>query len=39
MVIMYVADGLRAPAVNMEGFVEPSQQIEEAVCHCFVYCK
>ena len=27
MVTMYVADGLRAPAVNVEGFVEPSQQI------------
>ena len=27
MVTMYVADGLRAPAVNVEVFVEPSQQV------------
>ena len=40
MVTMYVADGLRAPAVNVEGFVEPSQQVlmsQLYVCHCFVY--
>ena len=27
MVTMYVADGLRAPAVNVEVFVEASQQV------------
>jgi hypothetical protein len=27
MVTMYVADGLKAAAVNVEKFVEPSQQV------------
>jgi hypothetical protein len=27
MVTMYAADGLRAPLMSVEGFVEPSQQV------------